>query len=68
MDKTNLAGYPSIDKLWMKYYSEEDQVYEIPDCSIYENMYKSSQKYGNQVCLEYVSRKIKLQVHCWDLV
>lgn len=55
----NLTGYPSIDKPWMKYYSEEDQRYEIPDCSIYENMYNSSRKYGNQVCLEYINTKIK---------
>lgn len=55
----NLTGYPSIDKPWMKYYSEEDQRYEIPDCSIYENMYHSSRKYGNQVCLEYINTKIK---------
>jgi len=32
----NLTGYPSIDKPWLKYYSEEAINAEIPKCSIYE--------------------------------
>jgi len=56
-----LVEYPSIDKPWMKYYSEEDKNYKIPECSIYENMYNCSKKYGNQVCLEYANIKIRYE-------
>ena len=30
------TGYPSIDKPWLKYYSEEAINAELPECTIYE--------------------------------
>ena len=30
------TGYPSIDKPWLKYYSEEALHGEIPKCTMYE--------------------------------
>ncbi len=55
----NKTGYPSIDKPWMKYYSEEDKELIIPECSIYENMMNSSKSYSSSVCMEYMNIKIK---------
>lgn len=54
-----LTGYPSIDKPWLKYYSEEDRNYAIPNCSIYEHMYNCSKSYSSKVCFEYFNVKIK---------
>lgn len=33
------TGYPSIDKPWMKYYSEEALYGEIPKCTMYEYIF-----------------------------
>lgn len=59
MQEKRQTGYPSIDKPWMKYYSEEDKELIIPNCSIYEHMYNSSKKYASKVCFEYFNIKIK---------
>ena len=54
-----LTGYPSIDKPWLKYYSEEDKNLIIPNCSIYEHMYNCSKQFADKVCLEFFNVKIK---------
>lgn len=36
------TGYPSIDKPWLKYYSEEAINDQIPKCSIFQNIYNSN--------------------------
>lgn len=61
MQKTNekITGYPSIDKPWLKWYSEEDKNLSIPNCSIYEHMYNCSKQYGSAVCMEYFNVKIR---------
>lgn len=53
-----LTGFPSIDKPWLQYYSEEDLKIEIPDCSMYENMHRHAGKYGKLVAIEYLGKKI----------
>ena len=40
----NYTGFPSIDKPWLKYYSEEDFDISIPTCNIYQNIYEYSIK------------------------
>ena len=32
-----LTGYPSKDKPWLKYYSENKRGFTIPNCSVYES-------------------------------
>lgn len=39
MEQTNLTGYPSIDKPWLKYYSEEAIKAPLPECSLYDYLY-----------------------------
>ena len=34
-----LTGYPSIDKPWLKYYSEETINAPLPECTIFEYMH-----------------------------
>ena len=36
--KKELTGYPSIDKPWLKYYSEEAINAPLPECTICEYM------------------------------
>ncbi|MBQ8326040.1 MAG: acyl--CoA ligase [Lachnospiraceae bacterium] len=58
MDKKQLTGYPSIDKPWLKYYSEEAVNAKTPQCSIYENIYINNQKYLSDIALMYFGKKI----------
>ena len=52
-----LTGYPSIDKPWLKYYSEEAINAPLPECTIYEYLYESNKDYLQNVALNYFDRK-----------
>lgn len=63
MENTNkpekeLTGYPSIDKPWLKYYSEEAINAPLPECTVYENVYLHNKDYPNHIALEYFGIKI----------
>lgn len=57
--RESYAGYPSIDKPWLKYYDEEAlervKVSEVP---IYEHLRRSCEMYPNDVAIEYLGKKI----------
>jgi len=53
-----MTGYPSIDKPWLKYYSEEAINAKLPECSAYEYMYKNNQDYPFGIAIDYFGRKI----------
>lgn len=53
-----LTGYPSIDKPWLKYYSEEVINAKLPECTIYEYLWENNKEYPNDIALEYMGRKI----------
>ncbi|MBE6816020.1 MAG: acyl--CoA ligase [Ruminococcaceae bacterium] len=53
-----LTGYPSIDKPWLKYYSEEAINAVTPKCSIYENIYNSNKNNLSDVALMFFGKKI----------
>lgn len=53
-----MTGYPSIDKPWMKYYSEEAINAPLPECTVYENIYDHNKAYPNDVALLYYGKKI----------
>lgn len=36
MEEKKLTGYPSIDKLLLKYYSEEAVKADVPDCTLFD--------------------------------
>lgn len=42
-----LTGYPSIDKPWLKYYSEETINAPIPKCTVFESIYENNRHYHN---------------------
>ena len=51
-------GYPSIDKPWLKYYSEEAINAPLPECTIYEYVWMNNKEFPNNVALNYFDRKI----------
>ena len=54
----NLVGYPSLDKPWLKYYSEEAINAPLPECTIYEYLWENNKDFPNNIALNYFDRKI----------
>ena len=53
-----MTGYPSIDKPWLKYYSEEAINEPLPECTIYEYLWENNKDHLDDVALVYFGRKI----------
>lgn len=58
MEGKQLTGYPSIDKPWLKYYSEKAIDVLLPEYTIYEYLYENNKDYPNDIALEYMGNKI----------
>lgn len=56
--REGMTGYPSIDKPWLKYYSEESINAILPECTIYEYLYNSNKDYQSNTALNYFDNKI----------
>jgi len=52
------TGYPSIDKPWLKYYSEDSINASLPECTIYEYIRQKNGGHGNDIALMYFGKKI----------
>lgn len=52
-----LTGYPSIDKVWLKYYGEEVFNGEISQLSIYDLLLNSNKNNDNEVALYYFGKE-----------
>ena len=57
MENNKLTGYPSIDKPWLKYYSEEAINAKLPECSAYEYIYNINKQRPNKAALNYYGKK-----------
>lgn len=53
-----LTGYPSIDKPWLKYYTEEAINTKLPECTIYDYLWENNRNYQQNIALNYFDRKI----------
>ena len=53
-----LTGYPSIDKPWLKYYTEEAINAKTPKCSIYQNIYDGNADHLSDVALLFFGKRI----------
>lgn len=53
-----ISGYPSIDKPWLRYYSEKSRDTIIPECSIYEFIWRNNKDFPNDIALIFFDRKI----------
>ena len=47
------TGYPSIDKPWLKYYSEAAINGEIPKCTVFRNIYNNNKRNLSEVAIKY---------------
>lgn len=54
----NKTGYPSIDKPWLKFYTDEQINAELPECKIYDYIWNSNKDYQDRPALNYFDRKI----------
>ncbi len=52
-----LTGFPSIDKPWLKYYSQEAINAKLPECTMYELIWQSNKDYRENTALNYYGRK-----------
>lgn len=53
-----LTGYPSIDKPWLKYYSDEAINAPLPECTIYDYLYENNKDCSDDIAINYYGRKI----------
>lgn len=58
MAKKIITGYPSIDKPWLKYYSDEEINAEIPQGTIYNQIYENNIKFPHDIALLYFGKRI----------
>lgn len=58
MKQEDLTGYPSIDKPWLKYYSKEAIEANVPECTVYQNIYDHNKEHLEDIALLYFGRKI----------
>ena len=58
MEEKKLTGYPSIDKPWLKYYSEEAINSKVPECTMYEYICNNNKEHLEDIALIYFGRKI----------
>lgn len=54
----NLTGYPSIDKPWLKYYSEKALNTALPKKTMYELLYDSNKNRLDNVAIKYYGNNI----------
>lgn len=58
MKNTAHTGFPSVDKPWLKYYTQEQVHAPLPEVTIYEYFYKNNKAYPDEIALEYLGAKI----------
>ncbi len=61
MNKKEFTGYPSIDKPWLKYYTEAAINSKIPDCSIYEYLLKCNEEHLDDTAIIYFDRTLNFK-------
>ncbi len=58
MDEQKMTGYASIDKPWLKYYTDEAINAELPHCTVYEYLWENNKEHLDDIAIEYFGRKI----------
>lgn len=57
-EEKKMTGYPSIDKPWLKYYSQESIRAKVPECTIYDLIYERNKDHLDDIALNYYQSKI----------
>lgn len=52
------TGYPSIDKPWLKYYTEEDKAAVLQEMTMYQMVHNSCKEHMKDCCIQYYGNKI----------
>ncbi len=58
MEQKQLTGYPSIDKPWLKYYSEEAINAPLPKCTIYEYLWENNKNDQDNTAINFFGNKV----------
>ncbi len=58
MEEKKLTGYPSIDKPWLKYYSDDAIGSKVPECTMYEYIRDNNKAHLSDIAVVYFGRKI----------
>ena len=53
-----LAGYPSVDKPWLNFYSDEAIHATVPQATIFEYIWEQNKERLDRVALNYIDRRI----------
>jgi len=53
-----LTGYPSIDKPWLKYYTQEELAVSLPRMTLYQNIWRNNKDYPNDPAILYFGKRI----------
>jgi len=53
-----LTGHPSIDKPWLKYYTDEQINTDMPQMSAYRYLFEQNKKYLLRTLISYIGRKL----------
>ena len=57
-DNKCLTGYPSIDKPWLKYYTQDQIDAKMPECKVYEYLWNNNRDYLDRIALNYYDHRI----------
>ncbi len=57
-----MAQYPSIDKPWLKYYSDEAIYAALPDCTMYQYIWNNNKDNLSDIALRYYGTKITYEI------
>ncbi len=52
--KQSRQGFPSIDKPWLKYYNQEFQCGNLPECSLFKYLYENNQHNLDTTALNFL--------------
>ena len=52
------SGYPSIDRPWLKYYTEEQRSFKIPNSTCYDVLYNHNKDHLDDIAIVYFGNKI----------
>ena len=52
------TGYPSVDKPWLKYYTQEQKSAELPRCKIYDYIWKANKDDLSRIAFNYYNTKL----------
>ncbi|MBQ3027656.1 MAG: acyl--CoA ligase [Lachnospiraceae bacterium] len=56
-----MTGYASIDKPWLKYYSEEALKAEVPKCTVYEYLLECNKDAKKDTAMSYFDNRISYE-------